>query len=510
MGIQDTSFLGQAYTTRNPLASQTAINIYPELIETTGSGVGGFIGTPGLLGLWQGVGQVRGLFAASDGLLYGVVGRTVYKFSLGYVGTALGDLPTNSGPVSMCDNGFQLVVAHALGWHYALLGGSNLVAVSGAPHGSIVGTQDNYTLFTDGGGQFGITALGDLTSINALDFATAEGSPDNLVSLVCDHREVNLLGTETTELWIDTGAADFPFERASGGFVEQGCAAAFSPAKQDNSVFWLGRDRTGQGSVWRSNGATPIRVSTHAIELAINKGVISDAIGFAYSEEGHLFYQLTLPAQGQTWVYDCTTKLWHQRMYLDPVTGEKTRHRANCYAFFNGKHIVGDFENGQIYEMALNYGDDDGDPVYRERAWEMDDDSHNKIRVDKVELQALMGEGEVVTTIGEGTQTFYTPTIRVTDIIGEYTDVTGITFERVSAGSSLVTEPLVWLQVSNDSGRTWSYERQRTLGPLGARKTRARWRRLGTGRDLVFRVATTMQSKVRWVGAPIQAEVYSA
>lgn len=505
----DSSFLGQAYASRSPiLANQTAINIYPILSETTGSDVGGFLHTPGLESIHQGTGEVRGVWAGSDNRLYAVVGSNVYRANTSYAITSLGTLPNSSGRVSMADNGSQLVIAHQDGWHYVGLGGTAIASVTGAPRASVISCQDNYIVFTISAGQFGITALGDATSIDALDFATAEGSPDDLVTMIDDHRELWLFGTETTEIWTNTGAALFPFERAPGGFIEQGCAAKWSPAKIDNSVFWLGRDRTGRGVVYRANAYIPQRVSTHAIEFAINQGEISDAIGHAYSEEGQLFYQLTFPTQGQTWVFDAATKLWHQRLYMNPDTGAKTRHRANCYAFFNGEHIVGDFENGKIYRQGMDINDDDGDPIYRERAWEMAADNHRKTRVDQVELLALMGDGVVTSTSG-GASTFYAPLIRVTDVVGEYTDISGVQFERVSAATDTVDEPIVWLQVSKDSGRTWGYERQRTLGQLGQYKARARWRRLGTGRDLVFRICTTMRGRVYWVDAPIQSEAYS-
>ncbi len=505
----ESSFLGQAYASRSPvLANQTAINIYPILTETTGSDVGGFLHTPGLEMINQGTGEVRGIWAASDGLLYAVVGHTVYKSDKFYNVTNLGTLPNNSGRVSMADNGTQLVIAHQEGWHIATLGGTSIASVTDSPLGSIIAAQDNYIVFVISGGQFGITALGDASSIDALDFATAEGSPDNLVTLISDHREIWLFGTETTEIWTNTGAEFFPFERAPGGFIEQGCAAKFSPARIDNSVFWLGRDRTGSGIIYRANAYIPQRISTHAIEFAINQGDLSDAIGHCYSEEGQLFYQITFPSQKLTWVFDAATKLWHQRLYQDPTTGERTRHRANCYTFFQGDHLVGDFENGKVYRQGLDINDDDGDPIYRERAWEMAADDHHKVRVDQVELLALMGDG-IVTSTSQGPTTTYVPTIRVTDTAGEYTDITGITFERLGASSSITDEPIVWLQMSRDSGRTWGYERQRVLGALGQYKARARWRRLGTGRDLVFRVCTTMRGRVYWVDAPIKSEAYS-
>jgi hypothetical protein len=159
--------------------------------------------------------------------------------------------------------------------------------------------------------------------------------------------------------------------------------------------------------------------------------------------------------------------------------------------------------------MALSLLDDDGAPIYRERAWEMSDPENRKVRIDHMELIALMGDGNTVTNVN-GDATVYTPVIRVTDTVGEYTDVSGVTFELFSSSSTLVNEPIVWLQVSTDAGRTWSYEKQRALGQIGEYDARARWRRLGVGRNRAFRIGTTMQQRVHWVGAPAKGEAYSA
>ena len=79
--------------------------------------------------------------------------------------------------------------------------------------------------------------------------------------------------------------------------------------KMDNGVFWLGKDARGQGIVYRANGYTGTRVSTHAVEWQIQRyGDMSDAIGYAYQQDGHTFYVLTFPSADATWVYDAATK----------------------------------------------------------------------------------------------------------------------------------------------------------------------------------------------------------
>lgn len=509
-----TPFLGGAYTTRSPvLSSNTCVNLYAELVPDKSGKIGGFNGTPGLGTVFQDIaGEVRGLWVtsgpASGGYkLFAVIANKVYRLDESYSGVAMtGTLPNSTGPVSICDNGSEILFAHQDGMHFCNVSDSAITPVLNAISGAIVTGMDNYIVFTDNNyGQFGVSNVdGDLSSIDPLSTASAEGWPDDTVSVLADHREVWLFGTETIEIWDDVGAAFFPFQRVSGGFIEQGCLAPRSPVKLDNSVFWLGADRNGKGVVYRSNVYMPQRISTHAIEFALNQGTITDAIGFGYQDEGHAYYVLTLPSLDQTWVYDCATQLWHRRGYLDR-TGTLRRHRANCHAYFNGDQIVGDQSNGKIYRMSLDYATDDGDPIYRERAWSLAENEldieNKKTRIDVLELHCLTGEVEDIsfnTIQGSGAWD------------DDWARAWGIDW-GLPANVTTETERKnqVWLEVSLDSGRTWTYKRFQNLGPLGQRKQRLRWRRLGSKRNINLRIATDMQVPVSFVGAYINAEVLS-
>jgi hypothetical protein len=203
-----------------------------------------------------------------------------------------------------------------------------------------------------------VTSLLDGTSVDPLDFASAEGAPDQLISVNVDHREAWLFGTGTIEVWYNAGTADFPLQRIQGAFNELGCAAVYSVAKLDNTLFWLGSDARGSGVVYRAVGYRGERISTHAVEFAIqNYSVISDAVAYSYQQEGHKFYVLTFPTAGATWVFDTSTGAWHERASL--INGHFGRHRSNCQMNFNNEIIVGDYENGNIYAFDLDvYADD--------------------------------------------------------------------------------------------------------------------------------------------------------
>ena len=98
--------------------------------------------------------------------------------------------------------------------------------------------------------------------------ARAEGAPDQLISVNVDHREAWLFGTGTTEVWYNAGTADFPLQRIQGAFNELGCAAVYSVAKLDNTLFWLGADARGRGIVYQATGYRGERISTHAVVCA--------------------------------------------------------------------------------------------------------------------------------------------------------------------------------------------------------------------------------------------------
>jgi hypothetical protein len=223
------------------------------------------------------------------------------------------------------------------------------------PGAVTVGYLDGYFVFNEPDSQrIWVTELLDGTSIDPLEFASAEGSPDNVVSILIDHKEVWVFGTNSIEVWYNSGALDYPLSPIQGAFNEVGCVAPYSVAKLDNGIFWLGADARGQGIVYRANGYQAIRISTHAVEWHIQRyGNLSDALAYTYQQDGHAFYVLIFPEANTTWVFDVATGLWHERAGW--VNGSFTRHRSNCQMSFNNEIVVGDFQNGNIYALDLDF-----------------------------------------------------------------------------------------------------------------------------------------------------------
>lgn len=463
------ALLSASYTAQSLKANaQRCINLYPEANPPDAPAPVTFYGTPGLL-LWStmpGSGAVRGLFKASTGTLFGAQGNKLYRYASGSW-TELATLGSSSGVVVFADNGVSGVFVDGTTTAPTVNLSSfaaSALAGDGWYGADFVRYLDGFFIFNHPGTQqFYISGALDLT-LDALDFASAESNPDKLISVMVDHEEAWMFGETTTEIFVNTGNADFPFERRNGATLETGCVAKHSPAKLDNSIVWLGGDERGDGIVWRVQGYQPVRISTHALENEIRGyGAISDAQAYSYQQNGHSFYVLTFPTAGKTWVYDAASGMWHERAYRKS-DGALIRHRSNCHVFYERKHLVGDFENGKVYELDLGTYTDNGDVIRRTKGFQH--------------------------LVSDGRRQFFS------------------SFEadmEMGVGNADDPDPQVWLSHSDDGANTWSAIRTMSIGKIGEYGRRARLNRLGMGRDRVFEISTTAKTKVVLQGAFIDA-----
>lgn len=361
---------------------------------------------------------------------------------------ALANITVSSGAVSNVDIiavGINYVVGDALGASLPVGSGFALTILTVAGNGFIA------TVDTIGGGAF-----------DPLDIATKTGYPDEIINLIVMHLEIWLIGSQTTEIWYNAGAADFTFQILPGVFIEHGCAAPYSVARQDLSIYWLSKDRQGQNIVLRGNNYAAHRISTYAIENEFaSYPTISDAIGFTYQQLGHLFYVLTFPTANKTWVWDDSIGLWHERSSFNLVTSSTVatdptlgRSRANCACASDGTILVGDYNNGILWEWDPNstYEGSVGIPLPRIRSFpHLVDDQK------RVSYKQFIADMEV------GTDT---------------TDT-----------STTSTKPVVALRWSNDRGKTYTNYVEQSLGQQGQYLISPQWRRLGIARDRIFELS---------------------
>jgi hypothetical protein len=332
------------------------------------------------------------------------------------------------------------------------------------PAGTITFIDSYFVVNKVDSGQFNISAQNDGLVWAALDFATAESSPDNLVRVINAVGQLWLFGERTTEIWTNTGDSVFPFERISGAKMETGCAARDTVLAVDTSVFWVGRTEQGTGVVYRAKGFTPLRISTHAIEEKLQEAGTSDLRAWSYQQDGHLFYAITGGALETTLVYDLATELWHERAYLNE-SGQLEQHLASCCMFAFGKHLVGDRRNGNIYEMSQEFFSDNGEEISSQRIFTHLSDEDKRIRYNKLTVVLESGIG---TATGQG------------------------------------VNPIMNMALSKDAAKTWSDEFPADMGRTGQYWVKAQWRRLGIAEVLTFRISITDPVKRALIGAYLE------
>lgn len=373
-------FCGPSYPSQSVNADcQKALNWYPEKIESgTGKTHVAMYPTPGLaIFTTLDGGPVRGQYIIND-RYFAVSAASLYEVFSDGTKIVRGTVVNDFLPVSMVSSSNrgtpgQLLLASG-GTAYVLNLTSNVLTP--IPPATFTGkvaqvsfSDGFFEALVDSSERFYVSAALDATNWVANGATVISVYPDDTTSLLVDHRELWLFGRKATVVYYNSGNV-FPYDVVPGGTIEQGCVARFSPVKIDNSIVWLGGDERGAAIVWRAQGYVPQRVSNHAIEAAIQSySKISDAVGYAYQDQGHSFYVLYFPTPGKTWVLDVEmgAQGWHERDFLDPSTGNSVAHHSQNHVFAFGKHLVGDWASGNIYQMSISLLDNAGAPIRRVR-----------------------------------------------------------------------------------------------------------------------------------------------
>ena len=364
-------------------------------------------------------------------------------------------------------------------------------AFSGATSVDIV---DNYFVYNKPNTQqWG--ASNPLSPISqGLSFSSKDGAPDNLVSLVVDHREVYLLGEASSEVWVDVGTFPFPFQRIPGTSTQHGIAAKASVYRLGNSFAYLSRNNRGQAQVMQMNGYMPTRISTHAVEQSLLNQYVDDAYAWTYQQEGHECYVISFPTLDLTWVYDLSTQMWHKWLWVDTTNTFHT-HRGYCSAVFQGQVLVGDRENGQIYLLDPSNYTDNGDEIRRVRRAPHIVTDLQRQYLEELQIQFQPGVGLVGYSEASND-----PSNAIAAIA-----IAGVAIAGKNISYTIGANPQAMLRWSNDGGSTWSKEHWSTIGRTGQYSNRAIWRRLGWSRDRIFEVVVTDPIKAVIVSANLKA-----
>ena len=461
-----TGLVGPTYQQHSlPFNAQRTINLYPVLDEM-GKEVAALYKTPGLATFADtGAGPIRGGFQSAKNRSFFVSATKLVEISSSGTSATRGSLLTASGNVSMCEGTSEMAISDGVNLYSFTYATNTFVRVTSTslPVGlGFVTNVDGYFIVVENDtGRFYVSGLNDLTSWDALDFATAENAPDNLKAPVKAIGQLWLFGDNTTEVWTNTGASAFPFSRISGGILETGILAPHTALEIDNTIIWLGKDDFGDGVVHRADGFTPKRISTSPIEKMIQNATSRENIrAWAYQEEGHLFYILTGGGLKTSLVCDLTTQQWCERAYLN-TNGEFEQHLGSCHIYAFGSHLVGSRIDGKIYEMSLDYYDDDGDEQAWKRVFTHISNEDKRTRYNRLDVSLETGTG-------------------------------------LQSGNG--SNPKVALEISKDLGRTWSDPIYAKTGGVGEYRTKVSFRRIGVAETLTLSLSGSDPVKTTLIG----------
>lgn len=447
------NFATKSYkSTSLPLSAQRVVNMYAERQPPDAKTQVALFGCPGQEEFASlGAGPIRGM-RVMDGTLYALSGQLLYSVSSAGVETVLGGNISGSGPVSMSDNGTQLLIVNGTnGYYYTTAGGFALITDADFAAANTVEYFDSRFVFDEKDTvNFFISNTLDGSAYTSSEFASAETRPDDVQAVVLNRQVLLVFGKSTVEAWQDVGAALFPFQRIEGAMIERGLIAPLATTKQDNFVFFLGDDRC----VYKIAGIQYERVSDHSIEQAIQGyPVVSDCFAISYDFDGHKFVAFTFPTVAATWVFDLISGLWHERESWDVHGNTLGRWRANCAVNAYGHQLIGDAFSGKIGKMSRTVYTEFGNVIHGSATAPSLHSDRKRVFHSRFEMDVESGVG-------------------------------------LSSGQG--SDPQMMLDYSDDGGRTFSVpQRWRSMGAQGAYRQRLRWLRMGQARDRIYRVSVS-------------------
>jgi hypothetical protein len=324
--------------------------------------------------------------------------------------------------------------------------------------------------------EFQISNLEDFSTWDALNKTKISYFPDNITSMKVDHREIWFFSGKKTIVYYNAGAGFPPFIPIQNAFIENGADSAFATVQFDNTLAWIGRNERGALVAYRANGYTPQRISTHAVEYAWSQlKTTSDATAYTIQENGHEFWVIRFPSASVSWTYDAATQYWHKRTFWQQTAGAFTADRSTCHTFNFGKHLVGDWASGNIYEVNQQFYDDFGQPI----RW-----LRRSPTISKNNEWVTFPEFELDIEVGLGPQ------------------------PPLLDGRGNARPPQAFLRWSNDL-KTWSPSFTLNCGKAGQYNTRARKVMCGRGRKRVWEVSGSDPVPVRIADAYVGAQPQS-
>lgn len=421
---------------RSGLPEAVTVNCFSEAVPTKPSEPVALLARAGLEELRQvGTAPIRAVFQKQglfDDAALIFANTTVHTLdamgvTAAYTGTLAGDdlVDVDAG----LDADYNSVARAATGSAMYLITGGTVTLedfpVSGGAGASSVCFHKGYWIGVEAGSDAVYYQIPAATTWNALQFASAEYAPDKLVAVRSFGELIALLGASSTEMWRATGNSSSPLEPYGGMAYPIGCRSRDTAVNCLGTLIWV----TDTCLVVSTSGGEPAVISDNGLAEQIRRTSAADIRASAFSKDGHVFYRLTLGGAA-TWDYDLTTRRWCRANSL----GREVC-KAHLFANLGDTVLAADAYSNQVWRV---------DP---DRRLDGDDTFTMEFTAYVEAVERPMAVGNVVLHCERGGA------------------------PRTGQGS----DPLAWMEISKDGGKTFGPRKYRSLGATGEYSKQVRW-----------------------------------
>jgi hypothetical protein len=427
------------------VSAQNTINFLPQLVDDP------ITKNKYILNSWVGqklfataIGVGRGMFYHKS-LMYRVCGNTLYSVNSNGVHLDLGSIPgTNKCIIDALDD-YIIIIAdrRAFVWD-----GSSLTEITDSDLQSpdSVTVINKQAIFDGDNDQFGTSNVGDPFTINGLNYATAESKSDNLVRVYAFEQTVYMLGEISIEQWWNSGVGKPPFDPVQGTAINVGLGGILGICNNKDYIYIFGSDKR----IYKLKGSSKLEITNDVLVEEFAKYSSTDDVRlWCMDINGQDYLVACFPTGNKTYVYPEGGQ-WFQ--WSSGTHG--SRNRADGYVKAYDKHLVEDYQNGNIYELDFDIYNENGEIIVRQRDSAPLDSAIFGLAGKKVTMNKLI--------------------------------------LNIEAGVGLISgqgsDPVVMLSFSDDGGKTFSTERWGTIGKLGKFKWSVEWNCLGSFYNRIIRI----------------------